>query len=98
MEKDEIKESYKSLKSNIKIYEDFPENIIFPIHELYINNTKLPKLYKYSTSTFIDTDGTKKEYPDCVENTLLQFFKIIYWDPTELRYNTQILELSLIHI
>jgi hypothetical protein len=48
---------------------------------IYINkitenlNDKLPQLYDY-----YQMDYNGKKYPDCVENTLLQFLKILSWN------------------
>lgn len=50
-----------------------------------VENTKsdIPKLYDYSTMVY-----SYYTYPDCVENTILQFLKMICWDGTS--YNSKL--------
>lgn len=84
-------EKYYSIRD--KIILDRKNNLISPEHLLFIVNKQLPTFYLYSKSTkFIDSKGIIYNYSDCVENTLLQFFKTIYWDPESYRYNIKYLE------
>ena len=57
---------------------------------IYRSILTFPPLETYSNSTY-QKDGKSYTFPDCVENTLLQFLKVITWDSTNNTYNKEYL-------
>ena len=64
-----------------------------PIKQIYSNSTLIPIYHPYGQSTFIDIEDSSKEYnfPDCVENTLLQLIKTLCWNPDNKKFNSDLL-------
>lgn len=58
---------------------------------IYKNNILLPTYHNYGQSKFISDEGIEYNFPDCVENTLLQFIKTLTWNSETKSFNVNYL-------
>ena len=64
--------------------------------KLYNLSSILPNYHTYGQSTFIDNDSKEYNFPDCVENTLLQLIKTLCWLPDEKKFDSNLLPTTTI--
>ena len=55
--------------------------------ESVFNKSDLPLIYEYSKVNFMG-----QEYGNCMENTILQFIKLLFWDTKERNYNIKLID------
>jgi len=73
---------YDYINNSKSIISNLSSDIIHKLDEIYI--PLKPIIYEYS-----NVEYKNKSYGNCMENTILQFLKVLFWNPSKEIYDTE---------